>query len=404
VAPQTAKSGAYPEASGAAAIVAGLRQRQGEIEEAILARVRSIAPDTATGHDAEYVEGLRAAVAAAIDYILTGLERGPPASASAPPEALAQVHRAARRGVGLDAVLRRYIAGHALLWDYVMEEAGRVGQDGALREMSRAQAMLLDELLTGVTRGHVEELARAVSSREQQLSEQVRTLLAGEYLERSELGYDLEGLHLGMIARGAAAPDVLRDLALRLNRRLLSVAQGRDTVWAWLGGQRDFEMSDLMRVNCNQALGRDVLLAVGEPARGLEGWRLTHQQAQATLAVALRRPRRLTRYADVALLASAVKDEALARALTESYLSPLERSRDRGLVWRETLRAYLAAERNASSAAAKLKVSRSTVEKRLRAIEERLGRTLHPCPAELEVALSLEQLLAPTTPEVLIAG
>ena len=74
------------------------------------------------------------------------------------------------------------------------------------------------------------------------------------------------------------------------------------------------------------------------------------------------------------------------------YIAPLEDSRGSGPVLRETLRAYLAAEHSASSAAAKLNVVRTTVVNRLRTIEERFGRTLHPCPAELQVALQLDEI------------
>ena len=103
----------------------------------------------------------------------------------------------------------------------------------------------------------------------------------------------------------------------------------------------------------------------------------------------------LTRYGDVALLAGALKDEALARALLEIYIAPLDDGRGGGPVLRATLRAYLAAERSVSSAAAALGVVRRTVENRLSTIEARLGRSLHPCPAELEVALELDGLAAP---------
>jgi DNA-binding PucR family transcriptional regulator len=125
---------------------------------------------------------------------------------------------------------------------------------------------------------------------------------------------------------------------------------------------------------------------------------LTHQQAQAALVVALCRPRRFTRYADVALLASALKDEALGRALIEIYIAPLEDSRGSGPVLCRTLRAYLAAERSVSSAAVALGVVRKTVASRLRTIEERLGRSLHPCPAELEVALLLDEIASVPVP------
>jgi DNA-binding PucR family transcriptional regulator len=150
-----------------------------------------------------------------------------------------------------------------------------------------------------------------------------------------------------------------------------------------------------------------VVLALGEPAWGIEGWRSTHRQAQAALAVALRRSGSggVTRYADVALLAAALNDEALARALVGIYIAPLEDSRGGGPVLCETLRVYFASERNVSSAAAALGVARKTVDTRLRTIEKRLGRTLHPCPAELEVALALDELApAPGAPEISTAG
>src|ERR1700677_2751830 len=147
------------------------------------------------------------------------------------------------------------------------------------------------------------------------------------------------------------------------------------------------------------------MVAWGGRARGVEGWRLTHQQAQAALVVALRRPQPFTRYADVALLATALKDELLAGALIDTYIAPLEDPRGDDPVLRQTLRAYLAAERSVSSTASALHVVRKTVENRLRAIEEKLGRSLHPCPVELEVALLLDEL-APASgpPEIPILG
>ncbi len=386
---------------------------------AVFARVHDVVPDAVGLGDAEYVMGLRATVAASVDFSLAGIEYGEESLASIPVEAVAQAKRAARSGVSLDMVLRRYMVGQALLWDYIMQEADRVDvreRGSALRGMLRAQSMLLDRLVVGVAREHGRELNRAGNSRERHLSERVRTLLnerwdgVGDTALSAlgvELGYDLEGQHLGVIARGAGARQALRDVAASLDRRLLSVACGEGTVWAWLGGPCDLRVADCehvfsMREGRLATTGGEgfeavgVCFAVGEPAWGLEGWRLTHRQAQAALVVALHRPRGFTRYADVVLLAAALTDGALARALIDIYISPLEDSRSGGVVLCETLRAYLLAERNVSSAAAALGVARKTVESRLRTIEERLGRTLHPCPAELEVALRLQELDAPT--------
>jgi hypothetical protein len=397
---------------GVGVVVGRLRARRGEIVQAIFARVREVVPDTVGSVDVEYLAGLRGAVAAAVDYGLEGIERGGEGwSATIPAQAVAQAQRAARSGVSVSAVLRRYIVGHALFWDYVMQEADRVelaGEGSGLREMSRVQTSLLDRLVAGVTREHEAELERAGRSREQRLSERVRALLVGEGVDGGggergavsgllglEADYDLDGEHLGVIGRGAGVREALGDVARRLDRRLLCVNHGEGTVWAWLGGRHGLRMLDLERAlssSSSSSSSAGVLFVVGEPAWGLEGWRLTHRQAQAALAVALRRPRRLTRYADVALLAAALEDEALAGALVEIYLAPLEDARGGGVVLRETLRAYFAAERNASSAAAALGVVRRTVENRLHTIEERLGRSLHPCPAELEIALRLDEL------------
>jgi hypothetical protein len=399
-------------ADSVAVVVRRLRERRQEIEESIFTRVREAVRDPVGNSNEEYVAGLRAAVAAAVDYGLGGIEGDANGtSVPVPAAAVAQAKRAARSGVSLDAVLQRYIVGHALLWDFVMEEADRAGPPGgALRAMSRAQSMLLERLTAAVAREYGKEHERVGRSREQRLAESVRALLADEHTAQPgedplgrELGYELQAEHLGVIARGSGALEALRELAGMLDRQLLSVAQGEATVWAWLGGQRTLRMTDLRRAlggsegrrggrSARASTGGGISLAVGEPAQGLGGWRATHRQAQAALLVALRRPATLTCYADVALLAAALKDEALARALTDIYVAPLGDTVNGSSALAATLRAYLAAERNASSAAARLKVARSTVEKRLRIVEERLGRPLHPCPAELEVALQLDAL------------
>jgi hypothetical protein len=409
-----------------AVVVGRLRIRHDELVREIFARVRGDAFDRAGEDDAEYLAGLRATVAAALEYVLAGIERGEEQEAGPiPAVALEQARRAARTRVSLDTVLRRYVAGSALLGEFIMQEADRGERDGSppaqrevLRGALRVQAAGLERLLAAITAAYGDELERAGRSPERHRAERVRGLLDGGIeggtVAGSELGYGLDGWHLGVIVRGAEAEGAVRALAERLDRRLLCVSSGEGTVWAWLGGQRTLRMSELrgaLYVRARPPAGRAgksgrsagmsgvnraVSFAVGEPARGLVGWRLTHRQAQAALMVALRRPesQMLTRYADVALLASALKDEMLARALVDIYIAPLRDARDDGSVLCETLRAYLAAECGVSSAAAALGIVRNTVEKRLRTIEERLDKTLHPCPVELEVALALDELTA----------
>jgi PucR C-terminal helix-turn-helix domain/GGDEF-like domain len=418
-------------------VVGRVRARRDELVRAILLRVRSDAFERTGDEDVEYLAGLRGAVVGVVDYALEGIERGEGWSGPVPVVACEQARRAARVGVSLETVLRRYVVGHTLLVEFVLEEAERGGlpdERGVLRGALRAQALVLDRLLVAITSEYEDELVRAGRSPERRLLGLVRGLLAGEHADDgggagdgsgggvelgNELGYELAGEHVGVIARGVDAREALRALAGGLDRRLLCVECDERTVWAWLGGRHRLEMAVLERAlagvgqtgvlssreGLDDGVGRGVLLAAGEPARGYAGWRLTHQQAQAALVVALRRHETwrvtrdvgrgrvvLTRYADVALLASALKDEMLGRALIETYLSPLDDSHSRGRVLRQTLRAYLAAEHNASSAAAILNVTRHTIQSRLRTIEQTLGRELHTCLAEIEIALRLQEL------------
>jgi DNA-binding PucR family transcriptional regulator len=106
--------------------------------------------------------------------------------------------------------------------------------------------------------------------------------------------------------------------------------------------------------------------------------------------IAERRGQAVVRYADVALLASILRDDLLATSLRQLYLEPLARVKDGGKVGRETLRAYFATERNISSTAAALGVDRRTVTNRIRAVEELFGRPLRDFATELETALLLD--------------
>jgi DNA-binding PucR family transcriptional regulator len=223
----------------------------------------------------------------------------------------------------------------------------------------------------------------------------VKSLLAGELVDRSALNYDLDGHHLALMAKGEGSPEAMRELAAKLDRRLLAVCREEEPVWAcWLGGGRPLEAEQVLRALGAIPLDR-VLVTVGEPAEGPSGWRFSHRQAKAALPIAERRGQAVLRYSDVALLASIIRDDLVATSLQRLYLEPLESARDGGKVALETLRAYFAADRNISSTAAALGVDRRTVTNRIRAIEGLFGRPLKDCATELETALRLPSVLNP---------
>ena len=372
------------------ALSARLQARRAEIEQITLTRIYGISgPSEAV--DAEYAEGLRAAVSAAIEYALVAIEHSEACSPAIPAVLLTQARLAARNGVSLDTVLRRYLAGYTLLGDFLIQEAEKAELRGsALQEMLRGQAVVLDHLLAVVT----VEYSRAERERpltsEQRRTKHVQRLLAGELVDTTALAYDFDAHHIGVVACGPGAADAMRSLAEALDRRLLLVQHREHTLWAWLGGRKRLDAIAVER-ELSEVWRSEIPIAIGEPARHLEGWRLTHRQAVAALPVAQRTPGSATHYADVALLASVLKDDLLASSLKQLYLEPLEKERDGGAAARETLRAYFTADRNISSAAATLGVNRNTVASRLRLVEDRIGRPLGTC-AGIETALRLMEL------------
>jgi hypothetical protein len=368
-----------------ASLGACLRERREEIEQTIATRVMALSRPAADS-GLEYADGLRAAIGAGIEYAIAGIEGGEVTEAPpVPAPMLAQARLAARSGVGLDTVLRRYLAGHALLGDFLLEEAeGRIPSRELKRPLRRLAAAV-DRVLTAVSAAYTEEAEGRRRDAGGRRAELIERLLAGEPLDAGELGYDLDAIHLGLLAAGPGAANSLRDLARSLDARLLSVQRREGTVWGWIGRRERLDFEDARRL-AQESWSPEATLALGEPEEGSAGWRLTHHQARAAFPIAQRRPGTPVRYTDVALLAAMLRDDLLATSLRRLYLEPLSAERDGGATLRETLSAYYSAERNVASTAAALGVSRQTISSRLKLAEERVG-PLGTHAAEIEAAL-----------------
>jgi sugar diacid utilization regulator len=217
--------------------------------------------------------------------------------------------------------------------------------------------------------------------------EQVEALLGGERLDAAGLRYDLDATHVALIAVGPEAAEVVDEILTGMSDSLV-VWPRPQTAWCWAAGRDGFGEAAMRAISAVPPRG--TRLAAGEPASGLAGWRLTHHQARAALPVALRGPVPAVRYRDVALVATLLKDELLATSLRRLYLEPLEAARGGGEELRLTLRAYFAADRNLTVAAERVGVTRQAVARRLRAVEERLGRPIAALGADLEIALRLQ--------------
>jgi hypothetical protein len=374
-----------------AAFIEGLSAHRAEIEEATLTRVYGVADPTETA-DPQYLDGLRMAVSAAIDYGFAAVEGEAEQLPPIPTALLVQARLAARNRISLDTVVRRYHGGNTLFSELLIEEAERCELPREdLKGLLRILSSSFDRLLVAVSEEHRRENEAQGEIGEGRRVAVIERLLAGELVGGGELNYEFDRHHLGVVAVGDGGGAAILKLGESFDRRVLLAEPGEEIAWAWLGGRREFEEEELDLLS-EANWPEKVALARGEPGEGLAGWRLTHRQAAAALPVARRGEEKVVRYADVAILASVLQDDLLATSLRRLYLAPLAEERNEGAIAKKTLRAYFAAAGNASSAAAALGVSRRTIANRLEAIGERLGRPVEDASVELETVLRLEEL------------
>src|SRR2546423_648967 len=226
-----------------------------------------------------------------------------------PPEAAL----AARQAVQLDApvtvVLQCYRAGHAVLWEAWLD---LVEQSGAVQKLRRRLLEAASEFMfayvercTGFV---VEEYSRtrevAIRGRDYQRLQLVRRVLEGEDTDVDELGYPLSLQHVGVVASGPGGEAALRAAAAELGRRSLVLAGDDGTVWGWIGRPSDERRSPADRLTAHLArieLPDDSTLANRGRARGPEGVRRTHPEAQAARIVSLRSTLAVAPYGDVSL-------------------------------------------------------------------------------------------------------
>ena len=168
-------------------VVERLRARRAEIDEAIFARISDRWFDRTGSEDPEYVAGLRAAGVAALEYVLVGIERAGESLQPVPVVVLEQARRAARVGVGVDTVLRRYHAGYAVLEGFVIQEAEReelLSQGSALGDLLQIVSALLDRLTAAVSKAYNKERASGGAA---------PASGAGPAVDRRETGSDRAG-------------------------------------------------------------------------------------------------------------------------------------------------------------------------------------------------------------------
>ncbi|HEX7278310.1 MAG TPA: helix-turn-helix domain-containing protein [Solirubrobacterales bacterium] len=364
-----------------------LRERAGELEEPIFDQMRRF---SGAGEEAgaQVDEDLHAISHETVHYLLTCIQLEDEWSPSPPPLAIAEARRAAREGVELDDLLRKYVATDGVFAEFVLERFEDL-PPSVLRVVLRGAGISASRLVADLAAAYLRELERARDSVSIRFERRVERLLSGESVSRiGEIAYDFDGWHIGLVVSGLDAAPAAKRIAAQAGRQALVLPHEERIAWAWLGGSYPLAYEQLERAVL--ACGDEISIAVGEAHRGLAGWRLTHREARAGFEVVATGRQRVVRARDVSLLVAILRNNELKESLRRNYGDPL---RDPEL--RRTVRAYFASGLNGAAAAAILSVDRHTVQRRLRRVEENLGRPLHACQAELKVALDLEDIEHP---------
>jgi DNA-binding PucR family transcriptional regulator len=220
--------------------------------------------------------------------------------------------------------------------------------------------------------------------------------------ERS-ISYRLDASHIGYTLWDASGADQVRleTVAAELGARIdhwqhLTVRSDSGTLNGWLScraGNLQPTMHGLEPPPGIQA-------AFGSAHWGLSGFRLTHREALEAKRVShVIGGQSLTMYDDVGVLALASRDTELACAFMEAHLGSLSADDEKSRSLRETLRVFLQERGSPAATAARMRLHRNTVVKRIEKIEESLDTPIDRGSLNLRVALELARILSHRPPQ-----
>jgi DNA-binding PucR family transcriptional regulator len=301
----------------------------------------------------------------------------------------------ARRGTG-EAVLNAYRSAAWLRWMEIV--FGLTSDPEELRLLldvsARSIAAYVDATITALS-DHMKreraDLLRGSTSERRALVQLIldRHPIDPQAVSRS-LGYRLDQTHqAAVIWSEEPDPDTgLLDnmgkaLIAQMGRRpVLTIAAGRGTFWLWLPRPLTPEAFE---ATCP----RSIYVALGPPARDLDGFRRSHQRAKVAQQILSTAPldRRVVTYDMVRLMSALTPNREALHDFIADTLGDLAGAKPK---LREVLLIFLSLGSNAARAAEALNVHRNTLMRHILKAESLLPRPLDA--SRLQVAVALETL------------
>jgi hypothetical protein len=374
-----------------------------EMVDAQLRGILGTVPELSHGRDPE------SSLEVALASHLPGIRRAfsdPASTATLPREAESWARQLVQDGVSVTAALRSFERGHADAWQVIAAtlKQSRWGLSPETRvdELEYASSRLFDYANTITAQAisaYMDEQAKLERRDESSRLRTVTGLLQGDLdpriAERS-IAYRIDAVHTGYTmwdADGIGRVD-LESAAAELAAKVgpwqhLTVRGESGSLNGWLS----CKANSLALALCGLRLPAGVHAAFGTPRRGLSGFRLTHREAiEAKRVGDTIGDEPVTTFEDVAVAVLASRDNELARAFVESQLGVLSSDEERYRSLRETLRIYLQERGSPAATAARLRLHRNTVVKRIERIEESLDTPIDRGSLNLRVALELSRI------------
>lgn len=360
--------------------------------------------------DDVYEKLLDASITENVETLLNVFEHGTAIDDVHAPAAAHEYARSlAQREFPIVTLVRTYRLGHALFLARCLDEIAARSSDPDLTAalVARVVSMsfdYIDRVSEEVILTYQRERDNWLLAQAAGHAARVRALLADDPADlgtaEAALGYRLRGTHLGVVAWISGEPAGEKGLAelervastaarvLEARGRPLFVPRDKARAWFWLPIPAHLELT---RDRLEDAFDDEdgvVRVAVGEPAAGLEGFRLSHDQAVRTQSLALVASpgARVTTFAEVGALALICADQDAARRWVLATLNDLAIDDESHARLRETLLIYLTTG-SYSVTAERMVLHKNTAQYRVAKAEKALGAPIGERRADVELAL-----------------